>query len=89
MTLGITPRINFNQAGIKTSGLHYKVDYNEQDINSDEDEYVQTYSGAAYVGLPAEINPNALDNGELVLDEGLLPENWLEDMTPGSFLKNP
>lgn len=88
LTLGITPRINFNQAGIKTSNLYYKVDYIEQDTNSDEDEYVQTYSGEAFVGLPTEINPNAVDNGELVLDEGLLAEDWQDDITMGSVLKN-
>lgn len=88
LTLGITPRINFNQAGIKTTNLSYKVDYIEQNMNSDEEEYVQTYSGEAFVGLPAEINPNAVDNGELVLDEGLLSENWQDDITLGSILKN-
>ncbi len=88
LTLGITPRINFNQAGIKTTNLSYKVDYFEQNMNSDEEEYVQTYSGEAFVGLPAEINPNAVDNGELVLDEGLLPENWQDDITMGSVLQN-
>ena len=88
LTLGITPRINFNQAGIKTSNLYYKIDYIEPDINSDEDEYVQSYSGEAIVGLPTEINPNAVENGELVLDEGLLAEDWQDDITMGSVLKN-
>lgn len=88
LTLGITPRINFNQAAIKTSNLYYKIDYIEPEINSDEDEYVQSYSGEAIVGLPAEINPNAVENGELVLDEGLLAEDWQDDITVGSVLKN-
>lgn len=88
LTLGITPRINFNQAGIKTSNLYYEVDINEQDINSYNDAYVQKYSGEAYVGLPTEINPNAVENGELILDEGLLAENWQDDITFGSVLQN-
>jgi hypothetical protein len=88
LTLGITPRINFNQAAIKTSNLYYEIDYIEPEINSDEDEYVQSYSGEAIVGLPAEINPNAVENGELVLDEGLLAEDWQDDITVGSVLKN-
>lgn len=88
LTLGITPRINFNQAALKTSNLYYKIDYIEPDINSDDDEYVQSYSGEAIVGLPTEINPNAVENGELVLDEGLLAEDWQDDITMGSVLKN-
>ena len=88
LTLGITPRINFNQAGIKTSNLYYKVDYSEPEMNSDEVEYTQTYSGEAFVGLPTKINPNAVDNGELILDEGLLAENWQDDITLGSVLRN-
>jgi len=88
LTLGITPRINFNQAGLKTANLSYKVDYNEQDINSNEDEYEQTFSGEVFVGLPAEINPEAVDNGELVLDEGLLAENWQDEISFGSVLQN-
>ncbi len=88
LTLGITPRINFNQAGIKTSNLYYKVDFNDSGINSDEDEYVQTYSGDVFMGLPTEINPNAVNNGELVLDEGFLAENWQDDITLGSVLQN-
>ncbi len=88
LTLGITPRINFNQAAIKTSNLYYKIDYNEPDINSDDDEYVQSYSGEAIVGLPTEINPNAVENGELNLDENLLADDWQDDITMGSILKN-
>lgn len=88
LTLGITPRINFNQAGIKTANLAYKVDYIEQSIDSEEDEYVQTISGEAIIGLPTEINPNAVENGELNTDENLLADNWQDDITLGSVLKN-
>lgn len=88
LTLGITPRINFNQAGLRTTNLSYKVDYNEQDINSDEDEYGQTFSGEVFVGLPTEINPEAIDNGEMNLDAGLLPENWQDEISFASVLQN-
>ncbi|MCA1761254.1 MAG: DUF5723 family protein, partial [Bacteroidales bacterium] len=88
LTLGITPRINFNQAGLKTTNLSYKINYNEQDMNSDEDEYEQTFSGEVFVGLPAEINPDAVDNEELVLEEGLLAENWQDEISFGSVLQN-
>lgn len=88
LTVGITPRINFNQAGLKTSNLYYRIDLNEQDINSYEDSYNEQYSGQVLVGLPTKINPNAIENGELILDEGLLAENWQDDITFGSVLQN-
>jgi len=88
LTLGITPRINFNQAGIKTSNLYYKVHIDDSGMNADDIEYVETYSGEVFVGLPTEINPNAVENGELVLDEGLLEENWQDDISFGSVLQN-
>jgi hypothetical protein len=88
LTLGITPRINFNQAGIKTSNLYYKVDLNESGMDSFEEGYDKTFSGEAQLGLPAEINPEAVDNGELVGGVNLLPDNWQEDITFGSILKN-
>lgn len=86
LTLGITPRINFNQAGLKTSNLYFKVDRIESETDSPE--YEKTFSGEMELGLPIEINPEATDNGELILDAGLLPENWQKDMTLGSFLQN-
>jgi hypothetical protein len=88
LTLGITPRINFNQAGLKTANLYYRVDYNDPDLNPNSDEYEQTFSGEAQIGLPTEINPEAVDNGELNGDVSILPENWEEDITFGSVIKN-
>jgi len=88
LTLGITPRINFNQAALKTANLYYRVDYNNPDLDPNNDEYEQTFSGEAQIGLPTEINPEAIDNGELNGDVGILPENWQDDVTLGSVLKN-
>jgi hypothetical protein len=88
LTLGITPRINFNQAGLKTANLYYRVDYNDPDLNPNSDEYEQTFSGEAQIGLPTEINPEAVDNGELNGDVSILPDNWEEDITFGSVIKN-
>jgi len=88
LTLGITPKINFNQAGIKTSNLAYKIEYNDQAINPDKDEYEQSITGEAFIGLPTEINPGAVENGELNMDEGLLDDNWQDDINLGSVLQN-
>ena len=88
LTLGITPKINFNEAGLKTSNLYFRVDYNDPEINPDKDEYPQTYSGEVQIGLPTEINQDAIDNGELNGDEPILPDNWEEDITLGRMLKN-
>lgn len=88
LTLGITPRINFNQAAIKTSNLYYKIDYNDPEMEPFDEEYEQIFSGEAQLGLPTEINPEAIENGELVGDADLLPEGWEEDITVGSILKN-
>ncbi len=86
LTLGITPRISFNQAGLNTSGLYYKVDYTEPEPGVTE--YKQTFVGEMQVGLPTPINPDAVDNGEFVPDAGLLPENWQEDITLNRILKD-
>ena len=89
LTLGITPKINFNMAGINTSDLYFKVEKeetSEDDFN--EDDYNQTLSGKVYLGLPTKINPGAVDNGELILDEGLLPENWIDDYNLSRMLKD-
>lgn len=88
LTLGITPRINFNQAGLKTSDLYFKIDLDESALNSPENEFIQTFTGEAVLGLPTKINPEAINNGELDFDAGLLHENWLEDIGFGSILKN-
>ena len=88
LTLGITPRISFNQAGIKTSNLYYRIDFNDPETDSSDDEYEETYSGEVQLGLPTEMNPEAIDNGEFVGDVNLLPENWQNDITLGSVLKN-
>ena len=87
LTLGITPKINFNQAGINTTGLYYRVDLNTNPVTQ-EDVYDETFNGEVQVGLPTEINPEAINNGELVFDAGLLPEGWEEDITLSRMLKD-
>ena len=87
LTLGISPRVNFSQAGLKTSDMSYKI--NMVNDENEEDIFEQTFSGLVEVALPTEINSEALDQNVLNLDEGLLPVNWTEELRAGDFLKNP
>ncbi len=88
LTLGITPRISFNQAGIKTTDLNYSIDYNDPDINPSLDEYEQTFTGEALLGLPTKINQEIINSGKLDGDAGLLEDNWENDISAGSLLQN-
>jgi len=38
--------------------------------------------------LPTEINPDALDGDELDLEEGILPDNWEDDLSAGDIFSN-
>ena len=64
------------------------MDYTAPENDFESDEYDNTISGEAIIGLPTEINPNAVENGELNLDENLLADDWQDDITMGSILKN-
>ena len=89
LTLGITPRINFNMAGISTSDISFKVEKEETSVDdNNESDYSQTLSGEVFLGLPTKINPKAVDNGELIFDEGLLPENWTDDNSLSRMMKD-
>lgn len=86
LTLGITPRINFNQAGIKTTNISYRIDLLEP--GTEFEDYEQTFSGETQIALPTEMNPEAIENGEVTMGIGLLPKDWEQDITLGSLLKN-
>ncbi len=86
LTLGITPRINLNMAGVKASNLYLKVERFE--YPNQEDEYESTFRGDVELGLPVRINPNAIVNNELDNIENILADNWQDDVTFGNFLKN-
>ncbi len=85
LTLGISPRLNFNEIGLNATGLGYKIEL--EAINGEKD-YNSTILGEAEVGLPVEINPEAIDGTTLDLDAGLFPEDWINDLTVGDLLKN-
>ncbi len=85
LTLGINPHINFNEIGIKTSNIGYNIELEKTEFDKD---YNQTLLGEVALGMPVEINPDAIDGDELDLDQDLFPENWVEDLTVGDLLRN-
>lgn len=86
LTVGITPKINFNQAGLSTSGLKLRMDLIKSEFG--EREYEESYYGDITLGLFTEINPDAIDGNELITDAPLLPEDWQNDITLRNILKN-
>jgi hypothetical protein len=86
-TVGISPGVNYNLAGIKTQNLKYVVDI-ESEGESGYHEYNQTFSGEAFLGLPVRINENAISAGELDLEQGILPDNWKQDLKISDLFRN-
>jgi long-subunit fatty acid transport protein len=86
-TVGISPRINSNLIGIKTTQISYRIDYNDPN-NGNSDTYDATFNGEAVIGLPVEINENAINGDELDLDQDLFPENWENDIKFSDLFKN-
>lgn len=74
LTIGITPCLNFGLAGLKTNNLAYTSI--REDSGYGYYDYDYTIDGEAFIGLPTEINPQAIKNGELDTDEDILPDNW-------------
>lgn len=87
LTLGISPHLNLNLLGVKSNELSYVVNL-EEESEFDYRGYDQTFNGEAIVGLPTEINPDAIDGDELDLDQGVLPDNWSEDLSISDLFKN-
>jgi len=86
LTLGISPNMHFNHAGMKTEGLSYKVSLIEDEYGYTD--YDETLGGEVVLGLPTEINPDAIDGDELDLEEGLLPDNFGDDLSAGDVFQN-
>jgi hypothetical protein len=87
LTLGISPRINSNIVGIKTNQISYRVDRNDPN-NTETDLYDESFTGEALIGLPVEINENAISGDELDLNEGIFPENWENNLKPSNLFNN-
>ena len=91
LTVGICPTLNLNNIGLATSDFSYIINRIESENEYTEYTYAEydvTFTGKAVLGMPVEINPDAIDNGELDLNEDLFPEGWEDDVTVGNLLKN-
>lgn len=86
LTLGISPHLNLNLLGVRTTAMSYIVDLDASAYPSRE--YDQTFQGEALIGLPTEINPDAIDGNELDLDEGVLPDGWADNLGGSDLFKN-
>jgi len=83
LTIGISPKLIGALGGIKSDKLSLKLS------QAGQDDFEIEYSGEAQIGLPVPINPQAIDeNGELNLDEDILPENWADDLNLKSLFQN-
>jgi hypothetical protein len=87
LTIGISPNINYYFAGVKAKNLSYVVDI-ESEGEYDYNKYTETFSGEAVLGLPVQINPNAISGGELDLEQDILPVNWEEELRISDLFKN-
>lgn len=86
LTLGISPSIHFNNIGLQTENLSYKITM-EKDQNG-VNEYNSTISGSVNLGLPVEINQGAVSGDEIDLTEGILPDGWSNDLRAGDLFRN-
>ena len=86
LTLGISPHLFGNLAGIQSKNISYVVNIEEsQEIYR---EYDETFGGEVVVGLPFEINREAINGNEFDWDAGIMPEGWEEDLRVSDFFKN-
>ncbi len=87
LTLGVTPHLNFNFIGIQTKDVRLTVD--EEDLGGGDTEITTDLDGEVKLGLPTELNPDAVVGDELDLEEDFLPDGWASDLAPADFLQNP
>lgn len=78
LTIGFSPHINFNQLGVKASNLGYIIDFEETEFETD---YNETILGEVILGMPTKLNPDAINNNELDMNYGLLPDNWENELS--------
>lgn len=86
LTVGVTPHLNFNFMGIRTENVRLTVE--EEETPGGDTEYPYALDGKVTLGLPAELNPAALDGNELDLNEDLLPPGWEEDLAFSDLFRN-
>jgi len=86
LRVGISPHLNLNMAGAKARNMTYSVELEES--GNVEREYDTSISGDIILGLPVQINPDAVDGNIFDPDEGLLEEGWGNDVGISELLKN-
>jgi len=85
LTLGISPKINFNQFGIETNNIGYRIELEKTNFSK---KYTQYPIGEVLLGMPVAINPDAVDGNELDLETGLFPESWPKGVSPRNLHQN-
>lgn len=85
LTLGISPRLNFNQFGIQTNNIGYIVELEETEFDKNYNQYPL---GEVFLGMSTEINPDAVTGGELDTEESLLPDGWPNGTSLGDLFRN-
>lgn len=84
LTLGISPKINFNDFAIETDNFSYDVE-RESDGN-----FKKSVSGNFLMGLFTEMNPEIVNKGDVVFDDNfkLMPDRWQDEFGPGNLFTN-
>lgn len=85
LTLGISPKLNFNQFGIQTKNIGYTIEITQDEFEKNYNQYPR---GEIMLGMPVEINPAALNGNELAPEQGIFPENWPGSAGVGDLFSN-
>jgi hypothetical protein len=85
LTLGITPKLNFNIAGLQSSDIRLKV---EQIRTEFDDDYDELLNGTVEIGMFTNINPEAINGNEFDTDASIFPDNVEDDIRMRNFMKN-
>jgi len=87
LTLGISPHLNSNLVGLQSKDINYVVDIDEPQ-SSYYGEYDETFKGEVVVGLPSEINPDAINGNEFDLNQGIISDEWGEELKISDLFRN-
>jgi hypothetical protein len=85
-TLGISPHLNLNLMSLKSSNLSYTLNEVMEDAYSIK--FKSTLAGKAQLGVPFDLNPNALNGEQLDLNQNIFPDHILNELNLSNLLKN-
>ena len=85
LTIGITPKINFNMVGLRSSDIRLQVDQIQGEYEND---YEANLTGNVEVGLFTNLNPDAINGNKFDLESSIFPENLDEEITLRNLLRN-